>query len=150
MCKFYAFHYTNTVRSKGLNVLITLPPPSLLLFSVVLNNFIYFVFYRLKYDYLSDDEGEPEYFKDDKELPNHCVMIGPLLVHQQMNFASFNYFSCSLLGFDKCLRHVMAFGTDGNSALVDSLSHSLPFAIQLRCNLKSMGHPTGAIYKSVY
>ncbi len=53
----------------------------------------------------------------------------------------------------------MAFGTDGNNSLVESLGHAFPFAIQLRCTihfkrnleekLKSSGYPSLAISEFV-
>ncbi len=61
------------------------------------------------------------------------VLPGPVLVHQQMKFTSFNFLAGSLIDADKKLRHVQAFGTDGDSNLSDALSRSFPFAIVLRC-----------------
>ena len=43
---------------------------------------------------------------EDIQSAVHPVMIGPILVHQQTNFASFNYLCSSLIGFDCCLRQV--------------------------------------------
>ena len=61
------------------------------------------------------------------------LLPGPVLVHQQMKFTSFNYFAASLIDADKGLRYVQAFGTDGDTNLSDALSHSFPFATVLRC-----------------
>jgi hypothetical protein len=61
------------------------------------------------------------------------VLPGPVLVHQQMKFTSFNYFASSLIDADKSLRYVQAFGTDGDTNLSDALSHCFPFATVLRC-----------------
>ena len=78
--------------------------------------------------------------------------MGPLIVHQQKNFVSFNYFSSTVIGYDRRLHNIMAFGTDGYASLIKSLSHAFPFAIQLRCTihfkrnleekLKSSGYPS--------
>ena len=79
--------------------------------------------------------------------------VHPILVHQQVDFASFNYFASTLIGLQKHLRHVLCFGTDGDKALVEAFSHNFPFAIQLRCfihfkknvqeKLRSLGIPHG-------
>ena len=55
--------------------------------------------------------------------------FGPILIHQRMDFATFNYFSSSLIGFNKKLWDLRAFGTDGQESLIDAFSHSF----QLRC-----------------
>ena len=65
----------------------------------------------------------------------HPTMAGPVLVHQRKNFAAFNYFASTLVSFNKKLQGLLAFGTDGDEALIEALSHNFPFAIQLRCFL---------------
>ena len=52
------------------------------------------------------------------------------------HFAAFNYFVNTLIGLYKQLKHVLAFGTDGDKALIEALSHNFPFAIQLCCFLR--------------
>ena len=64
---------------------------------------------------------------------NHPIMIGPMLVHQRMQFATFNYFASTLIGSNKQIRNVLAFGTDGDKNLTEALGHNFPFALQLRC-----------------
>ena len=61
------------------------------------------------------------------------MLPGPVLVHQHMKFISFNYLASSLIDADKKLRHIQAFGTDGDTNLSDALSHNFPFAVALRC-----------------
>ena len=63
----------------------------------------------------------------------HPTMLGPMLVHQRTQFSTFNYFCSTLIGYNKSLRDVLAFGTDGDKNLTEALGHSFPFAIQLRC-----------------
>ena len=63
----------------------------------------------------------------------HSIPMGLLLVHQQKNFVSFNYFCSTVIGYDRHLRKIMAFGTDGDASLIESLSNAFPFAVQLRC-----------------
>lgn len=58
---------------------------------------------------------------------------GPVLVHQQMKFASFNYFAGILIDGNKKLRHVQAFGTDCDTNLSEALGHNFPFTLSLRC-----------------
>ena len=65
----------------------------------------------------------------------HPVMMGPLLVYQKVDFPAFNYFASTLIGLQRDLKHVLAFGTDGDKAIVEALSHNFPFAIQLCCFL---------------
>ena len=64
---------------------------------------------------------------------NHPIMIGPMLVHQRMQSATFNYFASTLIGSNKQIRNVLAFGTDGDKYLTEALGHNFPFALQLRC-----------------
>ena len=71
----------------------------------------------------------------DIKTRQHPIMIGPLLVHQKVDFPAFNYFCSTLVGLHKGLKQVLAFGTDGGKALVEALSHNFPFAAQLRCFL---------------
>ena len=74
---------------------------------------------------------------------------GPVLVHQQMKFSSFNYFASALIDGNKKLRHIQAFGTDGDTNLSEALGHNFPFAFSLRCfihferNLCSKLHDLG-------
>ena len=96
---------------------------------------------------------------EDIKTKRHPVMLGPLLVHQKVDFPAFNYFSSTLIGLQKELQHVLAFGTDGDKAIVEALSHSFPFAIQLRCSLhfkknvehklKEFGFPTQVMQEFV-
>ena len=60
-------------------------------------------------------------------------MLGPLLVHQKVDFPAFNYFASTLIGLNKGLKQILAFGTDGDKAVVEALSHNFPFATQLHC-----------------
>ena len=62
-------------------------------------------------------------------------MLGPILVHQKVDFSAFNYFASTPVGLEKRLKNVLAFGTDGDRALVEALSHNFPFATQFHCFL---------------
>ena len=62
-------------------------------------------------------------------------MIGPILVHQRLQFATFNYFLSTLVGSNKNLWNLMAFGTDGDQNLTDACGHNFPYALQLCCFL---------------
>ena len=72
---------------------------------------------------------------EDIKTKKHPVMLGPILVHQKVDFPAFNYFASTLIGLRKELKHVLAFGSDGDKAMVEALSHNFPFAVQLRCFL---------------
>ena len=63
----------------------------------------------------------------------HSTMAGPILVHQRKDFASFSYFANTMICFEKKLKEVLVFGTDGDQALIEAFAHSFPFAKQLRC-----------------
>ena len=75
----------------------------------------------------------PHLMIKDIKSKKHPIILGPMLVHQKVDFPAFNYFASTLIGLQKELKHVLAFGTDGDKAL--ALSHNFPFAIQLRCFL---------------
>ena len=72
---------------------------------------------------------------EDIKTKRHPVVLGPLLVHQKVDFPAFNYFASTLIGLQKELKHVLAFGSDGDKAIVEAPSHNFPFAIQLHCFL---------------
>ena len=73
----------------------------------------------------------PQLILEDVRSKKHPTMIGPILVHQQTDFASFNYFASTPISHSKQLRNILCFGSDGDKALVEAFSHSFPFAIQL-------------------
>ena len=75
----------------------------------------------------------PHLMLQEVKANRHPTTIGPILVHQKVDFAAFNYLASSLIGLNKDLKQVLAFGTDGDKALVEALSHNFPFATQLRC-----------------
>ena len=61
------------------------------------------------------------------------VMLGPLFVHQSKSYTTYHFFSSSLLGIAPKLVGVLAFGTDGEEALVKAFKQQLQFAVHLRC-----------------
>ena len=89
---------------------------------------------------------------EDARTRKHPVIVGPMLVHQRMQFSTFNYFASTLVSSSKPLKNVLAFGTDGDKNLVEALAHNFPNAIQLRCfihfkkniqeRLRDLGIPT--------
>lgn len=68
---------------------------------------------------------------------------------------AFNYFSSTLIGMEKELKNILAFGTDRDKAIVEALSHNFLFALQLRRalhfrknveqKLKELGLPTQVV-----
>ena len=52
-----------------------------------------------------------------------------MLVHQRMQFSTFNYFACTLVSHSKLLRNIMAFGADGDRNLTRALAHNFPFCL---------------------
>jgi hypothetical protein len=65
----------------------------------------------------------------------HPFLLGPILVHQCKDFIAFNYFISTLIAHERKLKNVKAFGTDGDPALIEALSHNFPDALQLRCSI---------------
>lgn len=64
----------------------------------------------------------------------HCpVMLGPILVHQQKKFSTYNFFASTLISLRPALRNVIAFGTDGEEELYKAFGTQFPNAIHLRC-----------------
>ena len=63
----------------------------------------------------------------------HPSIIGPVLIHQKVDFSSFNYFASTLVSHDRYLSVLMAFGTDGDCSLIEALAHNFPNSLQLRC-----------------
>ena len=75
----------------------------------------------------------PYLMLEDITTRKHPCMLGPVLVHQRMDFTCFNYFSSTLVGFSKKLRNIQSFGTDGQESLIEAFSHAFPEAVQMRC-----------------
>lgn len=72
-------------------------------------------------------------FLENIKTGKHPVMVGPILVHQTTRFSAYNYFASTLVGYDKKLRKIMAFGTDGDNNLIEALGHNFTSALQFRC-----------------
>ena len=66
---------------------------------------------------------------------NHPIFLGPILIHFRKNFSTYLYFASTLIGLQRDLEKLKAFGTDGETALVDAFSHEFGFAIHLSCAL---------------
>ena len=58
------------------------------------------------------------------------VFVGPTMIHYRKTFRTYVFFASTLVGLRPELR---AFGTDGEKALVDALSHEFRYAIHLTC-----------------
>ena len=70
---------------------------------------------------------------EDIQTGKHPYFLGPILVHHRKDFSAFNHLGSSLICHSKKLREIQAFGTDGDPALIEALSHNFPSAKQLRC-----------------
>ena len=70
---------------------------------------------------------------EDVKTGKHLIMAGPMLVHQCLKFSTFNYFASTLIGYNKLLRNILAFGTDGDKNLTEAFGHNFPFAFQFWC-----------------
>ena len=63
---------------------------------------------------------------EDTKTKWNPVMLGPILFHQKVDFSAFNYFVSMLVGLEKQLKNVLAFGKDGDRNLVEVSSHNFP------------------------
>ena len=63
----------------------------------------------------------------------HPSLIGPVLIYQRKQFVNYHYFTSTLVAFRPALRHLHAFGTDGEQALVQACRSQFSNAIHLRC-----------------
>ena len=61
------------------------------------------------------------------------IMLGPMLVHQRKQYATYHFFASALVGITPKLANILAFGTDGEEAVVKAFKQQFPFAIHLRC-----------------
>lgn len=61
------------------------------------------------------------------------IMLGPVLVHQSKEYTTYHFFVSSLIGIAPNLTGILAFGTDGEAALVKALKQQFCFAVHLRC-----------------
>lgn len=64
----------------------------------------------------------------------HCpVMLGPMLVHHQKKFSSYNFFASTLISLRPALCNIIAFGTDGETELYKAFAANFPYALHLCC-----------------
>ena len=68
----------------------------------------------------------PHLMLQDVKTGKAPLLLGPVLVHQSTSFAVFNYFASTLIGCRPVLRQLLAFGTDGDKALVEAFTHNFP------------------------
>ena len=52
------------------------------------------------------------------------IMLGPMLVHQCKQYATYHFFVSSLVGITPKLSSILAFGTDGEEAVVKAFKQS--------------------------
>ena len=56
----------------------------------------------------------------DRSTSQSPTMLGPVLVHQKKSFETYHFFASSLIGMRPSLDNILAFGTDGEQALVNA------------------------------
>lgn len=61
------------------------------------------------------------------------ILLGPILVHQQKTFETYHFFASTLVGLNPTFASILAFGTDGEEAVVKAFKQQLTHAIHLRC-----------------
>ena len=69
----------------------------------------------------------------DKRGGHSPLLLGPMLVHYQKQFQSYNYFLSTLVGLKPEIAAVKAVGTDGEKNLVDAVVRNFPEAAHVRC-----------------
>ena len=69
----------------------------------------------------------------------HPVMMGPLMIHKHKKFESYHFFASSV-GVKPSLRHLRAFGTDGEKAISKAMHVVFDEAVHLRCFLHFKGN----------
>ena len=68
--------------------------------------------------------------KSNGEAP---TFIGPLFIHYRKTFACYNSFASAILGLNKNLANIQAFGTDGERPLIEAFSQQCHMATHLTC-----------------
>ena len=71
---------------------------------------------------------------------NHPVMMGPVMIHKQKKFETYNFFASSLVSLKSSLCNLKAFGTDGEKAISNAMHIVFDKAIHLRCFLHFRGN----------
>ena len=67
-------------------------------------------------------------------------MLGPMFVHIRKDFATYHFFTSTLVGQRRQLVSLQAFGTDGEQALESALSATFTNAQHVRCFLHFGGN----------
>ena len=63
------------------------------------------------------------------------AIIGPVLFHYKMTFATYLFFASSLISLRRELANIRCFGTDGEEALIDAFQHECPSSLHLSCSI---------------
>lgn len=63
----------------------------------------------------------------------HPILLGPVLVHQRKLFETYHFFASTLVGICPPLANALAFGTDGEEAVIKAFKQQMSSAIHLRC-----------------
>ena len=61
------------------------------------------------------------------------TFVGPVLIHHQLQYQSYNYFLSQLLSLKPDICEVKSVGSDGEIALCNAIRDCIPRAIRLRC-----------------
>ena len=61
------------------------------------------------------------------------TIVGPLFLHYRKTFSCYHSFSSGLLGLNKNLANICAFGTDGEVALIEAFRQQCQSAVHLLC-----------------
>ena len=68
-----------------------------------------------------------------EDTSRHRSLLGPILIHQQKQFANYHYFTPTLVGYCPEMHQLHVFGTDREKALVQACHSQFLRAIHLRC-----------------
>lgn len=69
----------------------------------------------------------------DKKTGKPPLMLGPMLLHQRKTFDTYNFFFSNLVGLEKEVSLLLAFGTEGEETLIQALGRSFYHALHVRC-----------------
>ena len=63
------------------------------------------------------------------------ICVGPIMIHYKKNYSTYQFFASSLVGLNKDLSDLIAFGTDGEEPLYDAFSRVFHKAVHLSCTI---------------
>lgn len=72
---------------------------------------------------------------ESRRTGNPPICIGPVLIHYRKSYETYLFFASTLVGMNRELEKVQAFGTDGEKALGDAFHHEFSKGAHLLCSI---------------